>query len=541
MKSSELFVQCLEAEGVEYIFGLPGEENIEFLKALSSSKIRFILTHDERWAAFMANAYGRLSGSPGVCLSTLGPGATNLTTGVADALLDFSPMVAITGQVGLSRMHKESHQRIDILSAFRPVTKWNARIENPETIPEITRKAFKTASIEKPGPTHIEFPEDIASAETDGMPLSHDSVRYPQPTEYMLAKAVSMIKSARLPLILAGNGIIRGKAVTELKDFVSRTKIGVATTFMGAGSIPADDECFISTVGLQSKDYISCGFDKADLVIAVGYDPVEFSPSLWNRDGAKNIIHIDFTPSEIDVNYPAFELLGDIKTTLSMITERLHFEGDVSYYHRLKLYVDHALHFSVSGFPLKPLRIVGDIRKALGRDDVLISDVGAHKIWIARFYPAYRENTVLISNGFASMGFAIPAAISARLLYPDRNIVAAVGDGGFLMSMCEINTAVRLGLNFVCLIFNDGGYGLIEWKERLRYDRDFFVKFKNPDFVKLAESFGARGYRVAAEDELLPVIKDALVQKVPAIIDCPVDYSENTKLTEKLGRLICPL
>ena len=541
MKSSELFVRCLEAEGVEYIFGLPGEENIEFLKALTSSKIRFVLTHDERWAAFMANAYGRLSGSPGVCLSTLGPGATNLTTGVADALLDFSPMVAITGQVGLSRLHKESHQRIDILSAFRPVTKWNARIENPETIPEITRKAFKTASIEKPGPTHIEFPEDIAAAETEGMPLSRGSVSYPRPTEDMLADALLLIKSARLPLILAGNGIIRGKAVTELKDFVSRTKIGVTTTFMGAGAISADDESFVSTVGLQSRDYISCGFDKADLVIAVGYDPVEFSPRLWNRDGGKRIIHIDFTPSEIDANYPAFELLGDIKTTLSMITERLHFEGDVSYYHRLKLYVDHALHFSVSGFPLKPLRVVGDIRKALGRNDVLISDVGAHKIWIARFYPAYKENTVLISNGFASMGFAIPAAISARLLYPDRNIVAAVGDGGFLMSMCEINTAVRLGLNFVCIIFNDGGYGLIEWKERLRYDRDFFVKFKNPDFVKLAESFGARGYRVAAEDELLPVIKDALVQKVPAIIDCPVDYSENTKLTEKLGRLICPL
>jgi acetolactate synthase I/II/III large subunit len=541
MKSSELFIQCLEAEGVEYVFGLPGEENLEFLNALSSSKIKFILTQDERWAAFMANAYGRLSGNPGVCLSTLGPGATNLITGVADALLDFSPMVAITGQVGLSKIHKESHQYIDILSVFRPVTKWNTRIEIPETIPEIIRKAFKTSSIEKPGPTHIEFPEDIAAVETKGMPLSRNPVRYPEPTEDMLAKAVSMIKNARMPLILAGNGVIRGKAAGELKAFVSRTKIGVTTTFMGAGALPADDECFVSTVGLQSKDYVSCGFDRADLILAIGYDPVEFSPRYWNEDGNKKILHIDFTPAEIDVNYPAFELLGDIKTTLAMITARLDSAREASYYQRLKLHVDHALHFSTSGFPLKPLKIIGDIRKALGRNDILISDVGAHKIWIARFYPAYEENTVLISNGFASMGYAIPAAISARLLYPDRNIIAAVGDGGFLMSMGEINTAVRLGINFVCIIFNNGGYGLIEWKERLRYNKEFFTRFDNPDFVKLAESFGALGYRVTTENDLLPMIKDALAQKRPAIIDCPVDYAENIKLTEKLGSLICPL
>lgn len=514
---------------------------MEFLNALSSSKIKFILTHDERWAAFMANAYGRLSGSPGVCLSTLGPGATNLITGVADALLDFSPMVAITGQVGLSRLHKESHQCIDMLSAFRPVTKWNARIERPETIPEITRKAFKTASVEKPGPTHIELPEDIAESETEGKPLSHDSMRYPVPAEDMLSIAVSMIRDARMPLILAGHGVVRGKAAGALKDFVSKTKIGISTTFMGSGAIPADDQCFLSTVGLQSRDYVSCGFDRADLIIAVGYDPVEFAPRFWNKDGRKKIIHINFTPCEIDSDYSAFELLGDIKTTLSMITERVDFERDVSYQHKLKLYVDHALHFSTSGFPLKPLRIIGDIRKTLGREDILISDVGAHKIWIARFYPAYDQNTLLISNGLAPMGFAIPAAISASLLYPSKKIIAAVGDGGFLMSMAEINTAVRLGLRFVCLIFNDGGYGLIEWKERLRYNRDFDVKFNNPDFVKIAESFGAAGYRVTSEKDLLPMINDALAQKRPAIIDCPVDYSENIKLTEKLGRLICPL
>lgn len=541
MKSSELFVKCLECEGVEYIFGLPGEENIEFLNVLSTSKIKFILTHDERGAAFMANAYGRLSGRPGVCLSTLGPGATNLITGVADALLDFSPMVAITAQVRRSKIYKESHQFIDILSVYKPITKWNSRIEIPETIPELVRKAFKTASIEKPGPSHIEFPEDMASVEVKGSPLSHESISYPEPAKDALLKAVSIIKDAKMPIILTGNGVIRGKAVKELRDFAHRTKIGVATTFMGIGVLSADDGCFISAVGLQSKDYISCGFDRADLIIAVGYDPVEFSPHCWNPGGRKNVIHINFTSSEVDSDYPALELIGDIKTTLSRIIEMIGFEKNVSYYHKLKLYTEHAVHFSTTGFPLKPLRVVHDIRKALGKSDILISDVGAHKIWLARFYPAYEENTVIISNGLASMGFAVPAAISAKLLYPEKNVVAGVGDGGFLMSLCEINTAIRLGLNFVCLIFNDGGYGLIEWKEKMRYKRDFFVKFNNPDFVKLAESFGAKGYRVTSENELLPILKDALIQDVPAIIDCPVDYSENIRFSEKLGRLICPM
>lgn len=541
MRSSELFVKCLEAEGVEYIFGLPGEENMDFLNALTSSNLKFILTHDERWAAFMANAYGRLSGRPGVCISTLGPGATNLLTGIANALLDFSPLVAITGQAGLSEMYKESHQYIDILSSFKPLTKWNARIESPVVIPEIVRKAFKTSSIEKPGPSHIEFPEDIASVNTEGSPLTHEPISYPEPSEKALSAAVSMIENADMPLVLAGNGVIRGNASKELKEFILKTQIGITTTFMGMGAMPADNDLFISTVGLQSKDYISCGFNRADLIITVGYDPVEFSPIHWNTNSDKNIIHINFTPSDTDSHYSSLELIGDIKTTLSLLAERVRSHKDTSYYHKLKLHSDHSIDFSLKGFPLKPFRIVNDIRKVLRRDDILISDVGAHKMWIARFYPAYEENTVIISNGFASMGFAIPAAISAKLLYPEKQVIAGVGDGGFLMSLCEINTAIRLGLNFVCVIFNDGGYGLIEWKEKLKYHKDFFIRFNNPDFVKLAESFGAKGYRVTSDDELLPILKDALNQKGPAIVDCPVDYSENLRLTEKLGRLICPV
>jgi acetolactate synthase I/II/III large subunit len=541
MKTSELIVECLEAEGVEYIFGIPGEENIEFLNALSSSEIQFILTRDERWAAFMANAYGRFTGKPGVCLSTLGPGATNLITGVADALLDFAPVIAITGQVGLKKMHKESHQYLDILSAMKPVTKWNTRIEDPDTTPEIIRKAFKISSFEKPGPVHIELPEDVASLEAEGNPIPHDAVRYPEVSEESLLKAASLIQNAKMPLVLAGNGIIRGNATKVFRDFIAKTKIGVTTTFMGMGALPADDECFISTVGLQSRDYISCGFDRTDLVIAIGYDPVEFAPHLWNHDVLKNIIHVGFSPSETDAHYSALELIGDIGTTLSLLSERIDSSRDVSFYRTLKLYADHGLHFSTSGFPLKPLRVINEIRKALGRDDILISDVGAHKLWIARFFPAYGENTVVISNGLASMGFALPAAISAKLLHKDKKVIAVAGDGGFLMAMCELNTAVRLGLNFVCLIFNDGGYGLIEWKEKLRYKKDFFVKFHNPDFVKLAESFGAKGYRISSAEDLFPVLQESLRQNHPVIIDCPVDYSENLKLTEKLGKLICPL
>jgi acetolactate synthase I/II/III large subunit len=541
MKTSELFVKCLEAEGVDYIFGIPGEENIEFLHALSSSEIKFILTQDERWAAFMANAYGRLSGKPGVCLSTLGPGATNLITGVADALLDFSPLVAITGQVGLKKLHKESHQYLDIISALKPVTKWNTRIEDPDTTPEIIRKAFKISALEKPGPVHIELPEDVASLEAEGNPIPHDAFRYPEVSQDSLLKAVALIQDSKMPLILAGNGVIRGNATKEFRDFVCKSKIGVTTTFMGMGALPADDECFISTVGLQSKDYISCGFDRADLIITIGYDPVEFGPHLWNQDVSKKIIHINFSPSETDAYYPAIDLIGDIKTTLSLLAGMTVSPKDIYFYRTLKLYADHGLHFSTQGFPLKPLRIINDIRKVIGKDDILISDVGAHKLWIARFFPAYGKHSVIISNGLASMGFAIPSSISAKLLYPDKNVIAVAGDGGFLMSMCELNTAMRLGLSFVCIIFNDGGYGLIEWKERLRYRKDFFVKFHNPDFVKLAESFGAKGYRITSEDELLPVLKESLKQKVPVIIDCPVDYSENIRLTEKLGKLICPV
>lgn len=540
MKASELLVKCLEAEGVKYIFGIPGEETLDLLDALCDSAITFIPTRHEQGAAFMANAWGRLTGRPGVCLSTLGPGATNLITGVADAFLDRSPMVAVTGQIEQLRIHKESHQYVDIVSIFKPITKWNARIEGASVIPEVVRKAFKLSSVEKPGPTHIELPEDVAVENTDERPVPPLVITYPEPEPHLIREAVRAIKEAKRPLILAGSSVIRGRASSALRKFAEKSHISVSTSFMGIGAVPADNEFFLSTYGLQPRDYISCGFDRADLVIAVGYDFAEFAPEYFNPDKDKKIIHIDFTPAEIDAHYKALELAGDIAATLTILTEHVDFQKDHIYDAKLREMIKSSFNIALRGFPLKPLKVIQEIRNNLKRDDILISDVGAHKIWIARFYPVYEPNTAIISNGYSSMGFAIPASISAKMLYPEKNVIAVCGDGGFMMSAAEFETAVRLGLPIVCLIFNDGGYGLIEWKQMKKFGREFGCRFGNPDFVKLAESFGAKGFRVRAEDELGPIIKDALSQKVPSVIDCPVDYSENLKLTETLKSIVCP-
>jgi acetolactate synthase-1/2/3 large subunit len=540
MKASELFVRCLEAEGIRHVFGIPGEETLELLEAIRSSDITFITTRHEQAAAFMANAWGRLTHRPGVCLSTLGPGATNLITGTADALLDFSPMVAITGQTELSEFHKESHQYVDILSVFRPLTKWNIRVERPDVIPEVIRKAFMIATLEKPGPTHIEVPQDVAGMQAWGEPLEYLDGACPPADGSRVRKAVEMIKEAENPLILAGNGVIRAGASHELRAFAERANIAVTTTFMGMGAIPADSRLFLSTTGLQSKDYISCGFERADLIIAIGYDFVEFSPLYWNPGGDKKVIHIGFTPPEVDARYNAFPLVGDIKETLRRLNELIDFDKEGEYFFRLRESMDSPFMQDLSGFPLKPQRIVKELREALGREDILVSDVGAHKIWLARFYPAYEPLTSIISNGFASMGFALPAALSAKMLHPERNVVAVMGDGGFMMSVAELETALRYNLPIVCLVFNDRAYGMISWKQMKRFGHEFGCSFGNPDFVRLAESFGAKGYRVEGEGELGHILTDALSQRRPSVIDCPVDYSENLRLTEILGRVICP-
>ncbi|UFP95285.1 acetolactate synthase large subunit [Gloeobacter morelensis] len=543
MNTAELLVQCLENEGVRYIFGLPGEENMQFLEALQSSSIQFVTTRHEQGAAFMADVYGRLTGQAGVCLSTLGPGATNLMTGVADANLDRAPLVAITGQVGTDRMHVDAHQYLDLVAMFAPVTKWSTHIVRPSNTPEIVRKAFKIAQAEKPGAVHIELPENIASMAALGEPLrvtdNHDVFA----SFSSITQAAELISRADNPLILVGNGAIRCSASAALTEFATRLNIPVANTFMGKGVIPYTHPLALWAVGLQQRDYISCGFDRADLVIAIGYDHIEYSPKKWNPMGDIPIVHIGRTAAEVDSSYiPQVEVVGDISDSLQEILSRADRQGKADPYAiqlRDDIRAEYTEYAHDTGYPVKPQKIIYDLRQVLGSEDILISDVGAHKMWVARHYHCDRPNTCIISNGFAAMGIAIPGAVAAKLVHPHRKVVAVTGDGGFMMNMQELETALRIGTPFVTLIFNDGGYGLIEWKQQTHFNRSAFVRFGNPDFVRLAESMGLKGYRVEAGDELLPILKTALEQEVPAIIDCPVDYRENMELSQRVMQLSC--
>ena len=473
MKASELAIKCLENENVAYMFGIPGEENLDLMDALLESKIQFIQTRDERGAAFMADVYGRLTGKAGVCLATLGPGAMNLVTGVADANMDRAPLVAITGQAGLDRMHKESHQYMDVVSVFKPMTKWNTLLHVPEIIPESIRKAFKVATAEKPGATHIDFPEDLAKMETVGEPVPHDFPSDAEPVDACLERAAQLIREARQPIILAGNGVVRQGASEVLTEFAEATNIPVAHTFMGKGSIPWTHPLSLLTVGLQARDFVSCGFDRADLVIAIGYDIVEYHPRLWNLGQAKKIVHIDTEPSESDAAYVTdVEMVGNIKHSLACLLAQGIQPKDLVYASdtlREIILARITEHRDDKAFPMKPQKILSDIRSVLAENDILISDVGAHKMWIARMYPCYQPNTCIISNGFAAMGIAVPGAFVAKLIYPERNCLAVCGDGGFLMNSQELETAVRVGVPFVTLIFNDEAYGLI----RMETDEHF--------------------------------------------------------------------
>ncbi len=539
MKAAELVVRCLENEGVQYIFGVPGEEVMDILDALRDSPITFIPTRHEQGAAFMADVYGRLSGRAGVCLSTLGPGATNLMTGVADANMDHSPVVALTGQAGLGRMHKESHQCLDLVTLFRPITKWNTQIKKAETIPEAVRKAFTLAQVEKPGATHLDLPEDIARAEVDEEPLLEPWLPPSAPLACQVERAAQLISEARYPIVLAGNGVVRAKASAALVRFAETLHIPVATTFMAKGAIPFSHPLALGAIGLQAHDYVSCAFDLADVVVTVGYDFVEYAPVLWNSQRDKQIVHVDLSPAEVDAAYSvAVGVIGDLSTALAEITARATpSQAGCPWALREALVAELEESRRDQSFPVKPQRLLHELRAAMAAEDILISDVGAHKLWIARLYPCEQPNTCIISNGFASMGIALPGAVAAKLLLPHRKVVAVTGDGGFLMNSQELETAVRLGLSVVTVICNDGSYGLIGWKQQTRFGREAFVKFGNPDFVRYAESFGARGYRVEAADDLSGILQEAFVQKGPVVIDCPVDYRENLKLAEKLRKL----
>ncbi|MBW4675859.1 MAG: acetolactate synthase large subunit [Desmonostoc geniculatum HA4340-LM1] len=545
MNTAELLVQCLENEGVQYIFGLPGEENLHVLEALKHSSIKFITTRHEQGAAFMADVYGRLTGKAGVCLSTLGPGATNLMTGVADANLDGAPLVAITGQVGTDRMHIESHQYLDLVAMFAPVTKWNKQIVRPSITPEVVRKAFKRSQSEKPGAVHIDLPENIAAMPVEGKPLRKDNSEKTYASFASIRAAAAAICQAVNPLILVGNGAIRAHASDAVTQFATLLNIPVANTFMGKGVIPYTHQLALWSVGLQQRDFITCGFDNTDLVIAIGYDLIEFSPKKWNRDGKIPVVHIGLNPAEIDSSYiPDAEVVGDISDSLYEILKLADRQGKPDPFAislRADIRADYEQYAHDDGFPIKPQKLIYDLRQVMGPDDIVISDVGAHKMWMARHYHCHSPNTCIISNGFAAMGIAIPGALAAKLVHPKRKIVAVTGDGGFMMNCQELETALRVDTPFVTIIFNDGGYGLIEWKQENQFGKgnSSFVHFGNPDFVKLAESMGLKGYRVESALDLIPTLKEALAQDVPAVIDCPVDYRENHRFSQKAGELSC--
>ncbi len=548
MKASQVFVKALEKEGVEYIFGIPGEENIDFLEALRKSDIKFILTRHEQGAGFMADIYGRLTGRAGVCLATLGPGATNLITPVADANLDRAPLVAITGQADTLRMHKESHQYIDIVSMFKPITKWNTRIGRPDMITEAVRKSFKLAEAEKPGATHLEFPENVADEDCQRPEFfERRKIRRPAPDYKAIKAAVELILKAKKPLILAGNGSIRKRATKQLRIFLEKTDIAVCNTFMSKGAAGHKYENNLFTIGLQSRDHVTCALEESDLIICVGYDIVEYSPEFWNPNGDKKIIHIDFEPAEVDHWYdPEVEVIGDIASTLWEINEKIvdsfpKGRGKYAQKHRRQILKDIHEYDNSKAFPYKPQKILHDIRAVLNDEDILISDVGAHKMWVARMYIVHEPNTCLISNGFASMGIALPGGIAAKLVNPDKRVVTISGDGGFLMNIQELETAVRLGTPTVNIVWTDGTFGLIEWKQKNKYGHAFGTRFNNPDWVKLARSYGAVGIKVNKGDDLQAVLKKAFKQNKPVVIDCPVDYTENIKLTKRLGQLVCPI
>ncbi|OBH73610.1 acetolactate synthase [Mycobacterium mantenii] len=542
-KAAELIVKCLENEGVSVVFGVPGEENIRFVQALAASPIRYVLTRHEQAASFMAEMYGRVTGRAAVVSATLGPGAINMQLGVADATTNSTPLVAISAQVGHDREFKESHQYVDLVSMFAPITRWSAGIPTPRAIPEMVRKAFKLAESERPAAVYLAVPEHIDADDTDYDlgPLPRNVVRADAPAPRQVARAVDVLREAKHPVLLAGHGAARADATKALVRFSEEFGIQVANTFHGKGVMPDDHPNSIGTLGFMRHDYVNFGFDNADAVITVGYELQEFDPVRINPQADKKIIHIHRFPAEVDAHYSVdVGIIGDISDSLNALTDALSGHS-----------FDHADEVPGSGllteefergqqdsrYPLAPARVVADTRAALGRSDIVLVDTGATKMWMARLYPTYERNTCLISNGLSTMSFALPGALGVKLAQPETKVLAVVGDGAFLMNSQEIETAVRERIPLVVLIWEDGGYGLIEWKMDLELGAHYYVKFNNPDVVTYAESFGAKGYRINSAEELLPTLRTALADDGVSLISCPVDYSENLRLTDRLGEL----
>ena len=554
--AAHLLVDCLEQEGVEVVFGIPGEENIHFVDALRDSPIRYVLVRHEQAASFMAEIWGRLTQRAAVCSATLGPGAINLQLGVADATTNSTPLIALSAQVGRDRSYKESHQGIDLVPMFAPITKWSALVPTPESVPEIVRKAFKTAQTERPGAVYLAVPEDIEGAEVaeDLQPLRIDRVRPNEPTDAQVDRALDVLLAAERPIVLAGHGAAREGTQAELVAFAERAGIPVASTFHGKGVFPDDHPLGLGAVGFMRHDYVNFGFDAADAIVAVGYELQEFDPVKINPDGDAEIVHVHRFPAEVDAHYPvAVGLHGSIARSLELLTAGLARRqeagttrtpdgappvldaGSCDASRMLAAELERGA--ADDRFPVAPQRIVADVRAVLDREDVVLADTGAVKMWMARLYPTYAANTCLLSNGLSTMGFALPGALAAKLVLPERRVLAACGDGAFLMHAQELETAVREEIPLCVLVWEDDGYGLIEWKMEMELGRSSSVRFGNPDVVAFTESFGGRGVRIGAADELRPALEAGLASDGVTVIACPVDYRENLRLTDRLGEL----
>jgi len=546
MKASTLFVKALENEGVEYIFGIPGEENLDFLESLRGSSIKLILTRHEQGAGFMAATYGRLTGKPGVCLSTLGPGATNFLTCAAYAQLGGMPLVMLTGQKPIKKSKQGRFQIVDVVETMKPVTKFSRQIVNGNNIPSLTREAFRIASEERPGAVLLELPEDIAREEVDADLFEPQIARRPNADEQALNDAVKMIENAKMPLLLVGAGANRKRTSQALLNFIEKTKIPFFDTQMGIGVIDERHPLFLGTAALSDNDYLHCAISRADLILNVGHDVIEKPPFFMERNG-KEVIHLNFFGAQVDdVYFPQLEVVGDIANSIIKITERIKNQSswDFSYFLRVKQEVDtHVSELSeCAKFPITPQRLVADVRKALPDDGIVALDNGIYKVWFARNYRAHQANTLLLDNALATMGAGLPSAMLASLIYPKRPVVAVCGDGGFMMNSQELETAIRLGLNLVVIVLNDSAYGMIKWKQTGMGFDNYALDFGNPDFVKYAEAYGAKGYRISETSELEARIKSCLSDGGVNLIDVPVDYTENERvLIEELKAKACLL
>lgn len=545
MKASDLFVKCLEAEGVERIYGVPGEENADFMKSLEQSSIEFILTRHEQGAAFMASVYGRLTGKVGTCLGTLGPGATNLITGVADGNMDRAPLLVITGQGALTRQHKESHQVMNVVEMYRPVTKWTCAVNHPDNIPEIVHKAIKLAVTEKPGACHIELAEDVAAMDTQAAPLRPSRVRRPVPDDTIIDEVWDRLRSAKSPLIIAGNGAIRTRASKELRALCDATGIGALMTFMAKGALDLDDPQCLFTVGMGQRDYPQLAIDAADLVLTIGYDPVEYGPAKWNEKRDLDIIHMDFDPAESDGHYqPVLEVIGDVAHGLGLLNDRIRRDGapkfDLTAQKKLRArmieefeeYADDETNGTI-----RPQKAIADARAVLGADDILLSGVGAHKMWVARHFQCHEPNRCLISNGFCSMGMPLPGAIAAKHADPSAKVLAILGDGDIMMNVQEMETASRLGSDITLLVWEDKAYGLIAWKQEQEFGSHTDLSFDNPDWAQLCGAMGWHHQACDASADLQKCLKTALDHDGPAMVVIPIDYRENMELTKRLGTI----